>query len=341
MHWRTDRELRLRIALAALLIAALPFAFAYTFVFAANTIGIALLEWVTERPWPGTFYIDPIALTVVVIVGVAIQLRYGSRTVAGSLNARPVDPETHPELHARVTRLAWQADLPVPTICVSRNSAPNACAVGGLSGPGSVVVTTGLLETLSGDELDAVLAHELAHLGNRDATVMTVAWLLPTATYYLAIAAGYVLYGLTRILGSGGSSRSDGDGRAVAAAIAAIAVSAVVTLAISALFWVASVLVHRVLSRYREYAADRASAALIGDPLALAAALETIDGTMESIPDRDLRALDGGTEALYIVPLEARTFDQAELVSTDIFPETHPPTRDRVDRLRELAGETA
>ncbi len=342
MHWRTDRELRLRIALAALLIAALPFAFAYTFVFAANTIGIALLEWVTERPWPGEFYIDPIALTVVVIVGVAIQLRYGSRTVAGSLNARPVDPETYPELHARVTRLAWQADLPVPTICVATNSAPNACAVGGLSGPGSVVVTTGLLETLSGDELDAVLAHELAHLGNRDATVMTVAWLLPTATYYLAIAAGYVLYGLTRVLGSGGGrSRSNGDGRAIVAAIAAIAVSALVTLAISALFWAASVLVHRVLSRYREYAADRASAALTGDPLALAAALETIDGTMESIPDRDLRALDGGTEALYIVPLEARTFDEAELVSTDIFPETHPPTRDRIDRLRELAGETA
>ncbi len=141
MHWRTDCELQLRIALAALLIAALPFAFAYTFVFAANTIGIALLEWVTERPWPGAFYIDPIALTVVVIVGVTIQLRYGSRTVAGSLNARPVDPETHPE------------------------------------GPGSVVVT----------------------------------------------------------------------------------------LAISALFWVASVLVHRVLSRDREYAADRASAALTGD----------------------------------------------------------------------------
>ncbi|NUE01760.1 M48 family metalloprotease [Halorubraceae archaeon YAN] len=340
MHWEPNRQLQLRIITAVVLIALLPFAFVYTFVFAMNTIGIVLLEALTERPWPGEFYIDPVFLSILVVGGIGIQLRYGSNRMLSSLNARVVDANTYPSLHARVTRLAWQAGIPAPTVAVARNSTPNAFAVGSVRGPGTVVVTTGLLETLTDEQLDSVLAHEIAHLANRDATVMTVAWILPTITYYLALAAGYVLYGLARIFGSGGvRSRGSGDGRAIVVAIGAIIISALVTLAISALFWVASVLMHRVISRYREYAADRAAVSLTGDPLALASALETIDGTMSEIPDADLRALDGGTEALYFAPLEARTFDSAELVSTDIFPDTHPKTRSRIQNLRSLAGE--
>ena len=105
------------------------------------------------------------------------------------------------------------------------------------------------------------------------------------------------------------------------------------------MFWAASVLVHRLLSRYREYAADRGAAALTGDPAALASALRTMDETMPEVPDRDLRELDGGTEALYAAPLETRAFGDGELVSTDVFPETHPPTDERIERLREIAGE--
>ncbi|MFC6768423.1 peptidase M48 Ste24p, partial [Natrinema soli] len=73
-----------------------------------------------------------------------------------------------------------------------------------------------------------------------------------------------------------------------------------------------------------------------GSPAALATALEKIDGTMPEVPDRDLRKLDGGAEALYLAPLEERAFGSKELVSTDIFPDTHPPTADRIDRLRAL-----
>lgn len=335
MNLEPDRELRLRMAVALLLVVALPFAFVYAFVFLANTVGIALLEWANERPYHGQFYVDPILLTLVIGVGLAVQYRYGPRAVLGSVGARRVDAESHPDLHATVTRLAAQIDLPTPTVSVIRSDVPNAFAVAG-GDERAIVVTTGLLDRLDDAELEATVAHELAHLKNRDANLMTVAWLLPTITFYLAIVAYYVLYGTYRILGAGGGSGGDRDGRGLAVAIVVVTVTAVCTLAVSAMFWAASVLFYRVLSRHREYAADRAAASLTGSPAALASALGTIDGTMPDVADTDLRKLDGGAEALFLAPLSARDFGSKELISTDIFPETHPPTADRIDRLRAL-----
>lgn len=335
-----DRDLRIRMVVALGLIVVLPFAFVYTFLFLANTVGIALLEWANERPYTGEFYVDPILLAVIVLGGLGVQYWLGPRTVLGSVGAREVDASEYPDLHATVTRLSSQIDLAKPGVAVIRSDVPNAFAVAGRE-PGRVVVTNELLATLEDDELEAVLAHELAHLKNRDANLMTVAWLLPTITYYLAVAAFYVLYGLLRVLGAdGGSSRGDSDGRGLAVAIVVIVVCAVLTLTVSAMFWAASVLFYRVLSRQREYAADRAAATITGSPAALAGALETIDGAMPDVPDRDLRALDGGAEALYLAPLESRAFGGKDLVSTDIFPDTHPSTAERIDRLRELAAET-
>jgi len=127
---------------------------------------------------------------------------------------------------------------------------------------------------------------------------MTVAWVLPTVTYYLAALAFYVLYGLFKLLSFGGGSGGDRDGRALAAVgIVVITVSALVTLTVSAMFWCGSVLIHRVLSRYREYAADRAAAEITGSPAALASALDALDESMPEVPDRDLREFDGGAEA--------------------------------------------
>jgi heat shock protein HtpX len=332
-----DPSLRRRILLATALVVVLPFGFIYAFVFAVNTVGLPLLESLGYGPYRGRFYVHPLLAAVVVVGGLAAQAWFGPGMVLGSVGARRVDADGYPELHGAVTRLAQTADVEPPDVAVTRNEAPNAMAVGG-PGEATVVVTTGLLETLDDDERDAVLAHEMAHLANRDATVMTVAWLLPTLTYYVAMAAYFVLYGIYRTFGAGrSSSRGNGEGRAKV--IVVLTVAAVVTLAISAMFWFASVLVHRVLSRYREYAADRGAAAVTGDPAALASALRTMDETMPEVPDRDLRELDGGNEALYCAPLEARAFGDAELVSTEVFPETHPPTDDRIDRLQELAGE--
>lgn len=335
-----ERELRLRMAVALALVVALPFAFVYAFLFLANTVGLALLEWADGRPRHGEFYVDPVLVTVVVLGGLAVQYRFGPRSVLGSVGARRVSADAYPEIHGTVARLAAQTDVPAPDAAVIRTDLPNAFAVGRLDS-GTIVVTTGLLDALEGDELEAVLAHELAHLKHRDASLMTVAWLLPTVTYYLAIAAYYVLYGLVRLLGTGGGgrSRSKGDGRGLAVTVVVIVVTAVCTLAVSAMFWFASVLLYRVLARYREYAADRAAATIIGSPAALASALETVDESIPAVPDRDLRKYDGGTEALYFAPLESRAFGSHEVISTDIFPDTHPPTGERIDRLRDLERE--
>lgn len=105
------------------------------------------------------------------------------------------------------------------------------------------------------------------------------------------------------------------------------------------MFWIASVLVHRVLGRYRKYAADRGAVALTGDPATLASALRTIDETVPDVPDGDLRRLDGGAEALYFAPLDRRAFSHDGITSTDIVPTTHPPTERRIERLGEMARE--
>lgn len=331
-----DPALRRRIAVAVALVVVLPFGFIYGFVAAVNHVLIPLLGALGDSAYHGRFYVSPWLAGVVVFGGLGVQAVFGPRTVLESLGARRLNRREYPDLHETVTRMAQQADIEAPDVAVTRNDAPNAAAVRGPRGA-AVVVTTGLLERLDERETEAVLAHEIAHLKNRDATVMTVAWVLPTVTYYVALAAAYLLYGLYRTLGAGSSSGRDGEG--FAKAIIVLTVAAVVTMALSAMFWVASVLVHRVLSRYREYAADRGAAALTGDPAALASALRRMDETMPEVPDRDLRKLDGGAEALYVAPLEGRAFTDAELVSTDVFPDTHPPTGERIERLREMAGE--
>lgn len=327
-----DPSLRRRIVAASLLVVALPFAFIYGFVFAINHVLLPLLEALDYGPYYGRVYVEPWLAVTVVVGGLVAQAAFGPRTVLSSVGARRVDADEYPELHATVARLAQQADYQKPAVAVTRNSAPNAMAVAGPRTE-AIVVTTGLLETLDSEELEAVLAHELSHLVNDDATVMTVAWLLPTVTYYVAMAAYFVLYGMTRMF----HGSSDNDGEGAAKAIVVLFVAAVLTLALSAMFWAASVLVHRVLSRYREYAADRGAAAITGNPAALASALRTMDETMPSVPDRDLRELDGGAEALYAAPLEHRAFGDADLVSTDVFPETHPPTAKRIEKLQAMA----
>lgn len=331
-----DAALRRRILIAIAIVVLLPFVFIYAFVAAVNWILLPLLESLGYGPYQGTFYVSPGLAAIVVAGGLLAQLWFGPGTVLSSIGARRVDGDSEPQLVDAVTRLAHQADVRVPDVAIAYNDTPNAAAVRGPSG-GTVVLTSGLLETLEADELEAVLAHEVSHLKNNDATIMTVAWLLPTLTYYLAIGTATVLYWVYRGLGTG--TRRRGSGRGMAHALIILSVTAAITIAISAMFWAASVLVHRVLSRYREYAADRGAVSLTGDPAALASALRTLDDRMPEVPDRDLRRLDGGAEALYVAPLEGRAFTDAELVSTDIFPATHPPTERRIDRLHELSGE--
>ena len=328
-----DPALRRRILLALALIILLPFAFLFTLELAVNYVLLPLFEQLGYGPYYGRFYVSPGVAVLLVMGGLIAQAWLGPRTIVTRLGARRVSDRTEPGLVGVTTRLATQADLPPPDVAVARNATPNAAAVDGPTG-GTIVVTSGLVELLDDEELEAVLAHEIAHLKHRDATVMTVAWLLPTITYYLAIAAAWVLYGMARMAGVHRPTNTGGRGAAHVFVI--MSVTALVTIFVSALFWAASVLVHRVLSRYREFAADRAAAALTGRPAVLATALRKIDATMPEVPDRDLRRLDGGAEALYFAPLEGRAFTSAELISTDIFPDTHPSTSQRLERLESI-----
>jgi heat shock protein HtpX len=341
MDWETDRGLKLRMGLALALVALLPVAFIYAFVFAINAIGLDLLAWATGDPYNGEVYVEPWLGVGAVAAGFVAQFTVGDSVALRSVDASRVDREDRPELVGRVERLAQVAGVEPPAVAVSRSDVPNAFAIGAPPSKATVVVTEGLLDALDEDELDAVLAHELAHVKNRDVAVMSLSYFLPSLTYVVAIVAFLVLKGLFRALG--GFQHVDDDGaKGLVVAVVVLTVSAVVTAAISALFWAASFLIFRALSQYREFAADRGAAAITGDPTALAAALRTVDDEMSDLPDRDLRDVDGGLEALYVAPIDDYQFGgDRDLISSDIFPATHPATEERIERLQELAGETA
>jgi len=340
MEWETDRSLQVRMLATLALIAVLPLAFTVTMSGALNLVVLPLAESLLETEF-GTVGFDPRVVLVLTLVGMVLAYIKGGDVALDSTNARVVSETEAPELHTRAGRLAATAGMSAPDVAVIDSSVPNAFATGRTQRDGTVVVTSALRETLDDDELDAVLAHELAHIRNRDAAVMSIAYLLPTFTYVVSTvtfrALRVFLRGLSNVR-TGGRR----DGRALAAIIVLFVVTAAVTITVSAVFWAASLLLFRLLSQYREYAADRGAAAITGDPAALASALESIDEEMRALPDRDLRDLDGGAEALYISSLGLPMFndddDDIGLVSQDLFPESHPETAERIQRLRDLAG---
>jgi heat shock protein HtpX len=225
------------------------------------------------------------------------------------MGAEEVSKERYPQLHATVERLSQQADLPKPTVAVTDQSVPNAFATGRSKSNAVVCVTDGLLQTLNQDELEGVLAHELTHVKNRDMMVMTFAGLLSTLAF-MVVRWGW-LFG-------GGRNRQGGGG----GMIAAIAISLVV--------WIISFVLIRTLSRYREYAADRGAAIITGRPSALASALRKISGTVDRVPEEDMRE-QSEMNAFFIIPLKGGTL-------TKLF-STHPSTENRIDRLRDLERE--
>jgi heat shock protein HtpX len=247
---------------------------------------------------------------VVVVMGLFSlgQFFFSDRLALYSMGASKVEEDEYPRLHAMVGRLSQQADLPKPTVAVADTRVPNAFATGRSPSNSTVCVTEGLLQTLDEEELEGVLAHELAHVKNRDVMVMTIASFLSTIAF-LIVRWGW-LFG-------GGRNRQGGGGM-----IVAILVSLVV--------WIVSFVLIRTLSRYREYSADRGGAAITGKPTALASALLTISGRMERVPKEDLRE-QSEMNAFFVIPI------QSDFVGR-IF-STHPPTEKRVERLHEMAAE--
>jgi len=287
MEWRTDWGLRGRMAITMFLLFALYVVF----------IGVLGL------------YFQNLLLVAVLMGGFSlIQFFFSDKLALRSMGAKEVSEQEYPDLHRIVGRLSQQADLPKPTVAVADSSVPNAFATGRSQDRSTVAVTTELLRTLDQEELEGVLAHELAHIKNRDVMVMTIASFLSTIAF-LIVRWGW-LFG-------GGRNRRGGGG-----VIVAILVSLVV--------WVVSFLLIRTLSRYREFAADRGGALITGNPAALASALLTIDGRMDRVPKEDLRE-QAEMNAFFIIPIKSGFI--AKLART------HPPTEKRVDRLRELERE--
>ena len=339
MEWEPERSLRVRMAFALALVVMLPLAFVWTMTTALNWIVLPLADFLLA-PQFGRIGFDPFLVFVLTLLGLGVAYVVGERMTLRSVDARRVDEAERPELHARLRRLATTAGVPKPELAIIDSEVPNAFATGRSQSDATIAVTEGLVEALEDDELDAVLAHELAHVRNRDAIVMTVAYLLPTLTFYVAMVAYHALSLKGQFLTNVRISDAD-DLRAVLVLGVLFVVTTIVTMTVSAVFWAASFLLFRVLSRYREHTADRGAAAITGNPLALASALDRIDDEMQSRPDTDLRDLDGGVEALYVSSLDVQKFtdDDPALISQDMFPDTHPPTDERIERLQDLSAE--
>jgi heat shock protein HtpX len=245
---------------------------------------------------------------VLVIAGAffAVQLFASDRIALAAMGAREVSVAQAPELHAMVERLCVLADVPKPRVALANAAMPNAFALGRSQKSATVCVTTGLLDLLSGPELEGVLAHELTHVVNRDVMVMTI------ASFFASIAAVLVRFG---VLFGRGQSRNQQS---------AFGVVLLVSIAVYAI----SFLLLRALSRYREYAADGGAAVITGRPSALASALMKIDGSMEGIPQRDLRST-ASMSALFIMPASHKG-SLRQLFAT------HPPLEKRVAALGRL-----
>lgn len=244
-------------------------------------------------------------------VGVAVYQWWSSDKVAmRAMRAREVSPEEAPELHGMIDRLCALADMPKPRVGIAELDLPNAFATGRSPDRAVVCVTTGIQGLLTAEELEAVLAHELSHVAHRDVLVMTI-----------ASSAGIVAGMLTRGAQFGALSRGRNGG----------APAFLIALVVSLVVYAISFFLTRLLSRYRELAADRAGAYLTFKPAALASALQKISGGIATIPQRDLRA-SNAMNAFFIAPAISGA-------SLKTLTSTHPSLEQRLEQLARIQAE--
>jgi len=249
-------------------------------------------------------------LTILLIAGgfAALQFFTSDKLAMHAMGAREVTPQEAPELHAMIERLCIQADLPKPKVAVAYTDMPNAFALGKSQKSATVCATTGIMKMLSPAELEGVMAHELAHVKNRDVMIMTV------ASFFASIAAMILQFGF--LFGGGGQSDDEGPGFLVIL-LASLAV------------YVLSFFLMMSLSRYREFVADRGAALVTGRPSALASALRKISSGMERLPEKDLRVAN---------ELSAFFISSPKKAVAGLFA-THPPMEKRIEQLMRLEAE--
>ena len=291
MDWRTDSTLQRRMV-AALVLSLLGY---------AALVGLVVVLFPPQLS---------LVAGGVLVVAISVLVYEADRIAYLVTKAVSISREDYPVAYDTLHRLAQQADVAPPALAVVPTDEPNAITAG--SGGRSVVcVTLGLLRRLDDDELEAVLAHEIAHVKNGDTAVLTLAGFPATL--------GLVMLSL--------SARSFGWKAFFLGYLFLpiyLAVFAVPLL-------VASLPGTVVLSRYREYAADRGAVALTGNPAALARALGELHGATVDPPERDLRAVAGLT-AFAIVPAS---------YSSAFLPSMHPPTAERIRRLKRLTRDVS
>ena len=235
---------------------------------------------------------------------------FSDRLVLRMHGAREIDAAQEPKLHGMVRELAVRAQIPMPRVFLIDDPQPNAFATGRDPAHGVVAVTSGILEILSARELRGVLAHELAHIRNRDILISTIAACVTGVITYAAHAVGFF----------GMGSHGDKDG-AHASPFAGILMALVAPLA--------ATIIQLGISRSREYLADEAGAEISGDPLALASALARLEEAASVVPSATAQP---ATASLFIVNPFAGGARMARLFST------HPATADRIARLEAIAG---
>lgn len=227
----------------------------------------------------------------------------GSSLAVAAMRAKPVDEQSAPDLIEMVGRLARNANVPMPKVYISPQEAPNAFATGRGPRDGAVVVTHGILKMLSYDELEGVIAHELSHIKNRDTLISTIAAMIAGTLTYLAY------FGM--FFGGGRDNPLGAVGMLLMILVAPIAAG----------------LIQMAISRSREYVADADAAAIAGSPQGLIGALQKLDAMNKRIPME--HEMPSQNHMFIVQPLSGGGF--SSLFST------HPPTAQRIAKLRQLA----
>lgn len=267
-------------------------------------LGILYVIFLSILHYLGVGYIP---LAIIASVMILAQWYFSDKIVLWTSGAKIISREEYPKLHEIVERLSTNNGLPKPKVAMVNSNVPNAFATGKSPKSSLVAVTTGLLELLDDDELEAVIGHELTHVRSRDVLVLTLASVFSTVAWYL-MQFGFFGGLQTRNRNSAGSG--------------------VIVLLVAVVTWVVSFLIIRAISRYREYSADRGGAIMTGKPDKLATALLKISGKIKVIPPNELKNVQK-LNAFFIIPALSGS-SIANLFSS------HPPVEKRVQKLKEM-----